>query len=29
MGPEALAELMKSDFDKWRRVVQDAKIKVE
>jgi tripartite-type tricarboxylate transporter receptor subunit TctC len=29
MGPEGLAELMKSDFDKWRRVVQDARIKVE
>ena len=29
IGPEGLAQLMKSDFDKWRRVVQDARIKVE
>jgi tripartite-type tricarboxylate transporter receptor subunit TctC len=29
MGPERLAELMRSDYDKWRRVVLDAKIKVE
>ena len=29
LGPDALAQLMKSDFDKWRRVVQEAKIKVE
>ena len=29
IGPEGLAELMKSDFDKWRGVVRDAKIKVE
>ncbi|HKQ28671.1 MAG TPA: tripartite tricarboxylate transporter substrate binding protein [Burkholderiales bacterium] len=29
LGPDGLAQLMKSDFDKWRRVVQEAKIKVE
>ena len=29
MGPEGLAELMKSDFDKWSGVVRDAKIKVD
>ena len=29
LGPDALAQLMKSDFDKWRRVVQEARIKVE
>jgi tripartite-type tricarboxylate transporter receptor subunit TctC len=29
LGPEALAELMKSDFDKWSRVVREAKIKVD
>ena len=29
IGPEGLAQLMKSDFDKWRGVVRDAKIKVE
>ena len=29
LGPEGLAELMKSDYDKWRRVVREAHIKVE
>lgn len=29
LGPEGLAELMKSDFDKWSRVVREAKIKVD
>jgi len=29
LGPEALGELMKHDFDKWQRVVRDAHIKVE
>jgi len=29
LGPDGLAQLMKSDYDKWRRVVHDAKIKVE
>jgi tripartite-type tricarboxylate transporter receptor subunit TctC len=29
MEPEPFAQLMKSDYDKWRRVVLDAKIKVE
>jgi tripartite-type tricarboxylate transporter receptor subunit TctC len=29
IGPEGLAQLMRSDFDKWRGVVRDAKIKVE
>lgn len=29
LGPDGLAELMKSDFDKWRRVVREAHIKVE
>ena len=29
LGPEGLAELMKSDYDKWRRVVRAAHIKVE
>jgi tripartite-type tricarboxylate transporter receptor subunit TctC len=29
LGPEGLAGLMKSDFDKWSRVVREAKIKVE
>lgn len=29
IGPEGLAQLMKSDFDKWRGVVRDAKIKVD
>ena len=29
LGPDGLAELMKSDFDKWSRVVREAKIKVE
>ena len=29
LGPEALAQLMKSDFDKWQRVVREAHIKVE
>jgi tripartite-type tricarboxylate transporter receptor subunit TctC len=29
LGPDALASLMKSDYDKWRRVVQEAHIKVE
>jgi tripartite-type tricarboxylate transporter receptor subunit TctC len=29
VGPEGFAQVMKSDFDKWRGVVRDAKIKVE
>jgi len=29
LGPEGLAQLMKSDYDKWRRVVREAHIKVE
>lgn len=29
LGPDGLAELMKSDFDKWSRVVREANIKVE
>ena len=29
IGPEGLAQLMKSDFDKWQRVVREANIKVE
>jgi tripartite-type tricarboxylate transporter receptor subunit TctC len=29
LGPDGLAELMKSDFDKWRRVVREANIKVD
>jgi tripartite-type tricarboxylate transporter receptor subunit TctC len=29
LGPDGLAELMKSDYDKWRRVVREAKIKVD
>ena len=29
LGPEALAELMKSDYDKWQRVVREANIKLE
>ena len=29
IGPDGLAQLMKSDFDKWRGVVRDANIKVE
>jgi tripartite-type tricarboxylate transporter receptor subunit TctC len=29
LGPDALAGLMKSDYDKWRRVVREANIKVE
>jgi tripartite-type tricarboxylate transporter receptor subunit TctC len=29
LEPEALAQLMKSDFDKWQRVVREAHIKVE
>jgi tripartite-type tricarboxylate transporter receptor subunit TctC len=29
LGPDGLAELMKSDYEKWRRVVRDAHIKVE
>jgi tripartite-type tricarboxylate transporter receptor subunit TctC len=29
IGPEGLAQLMKSDYDKWRRVVREANIKVE
>jgi tripartite-type tricarboxylate transporter receptor subunit TctC len=29
MGPDGLAQVMKSDFDKWRAVVRDANIKVE
>ena len=29
LGPDGLAQLMKSDYDKWRRVVQEAKIKVD
>jgi tripartite-type tricarboxylate transporter receptor subunit TctC len=29
LGPEALAELMKSDYAKWSRVVREAKIKVD
>ena len=29
LGPEGLAQLMKNDYDKWRRVVREAHIKVE
>jgi tripartite-type tricarboxylate transporter receptor subunit TctC len=29
LGPDGLAQLMKSDFDKWQRVVREANIKVE
>jgi tripartite-type tricarboxylate transporter receptor subunit TctC len=29
LGPDGLAQLMKSDYDKWRRVVREAHIKVE
>jgi tripartite-type tricarboxylate transporter receptor subunit TctC len=29
LGPEGLAELMKSDFEKWSRVVREAKIKLD
>jgi tripartite-type tricarboxylate transporter receptor subunit TctC len=29
LGPEGLAQLMKSDYDKWSGVVRDAKIKVD
>jgi len=29
LGPEGLAQLMKSDYDKWRRLVREAHIKVE
>lgn len=29
IGPDGLAQLMRSDFDKWRGVVRDANIKVQ
>ena len=29
LGPDGLAQLMKSDYDKWSGVVRDAKIKVD
>jgi len=29
LGPEGLAQLMKNDYDKWRRVVREAHIRVE
>jgi len=29
LGPEGLAQLMKSDYDKWQRVVGEANIKLE
>ena len=29
LGPDGLAQLMKSDYDKWRRVVREAHIKVD
>jgi tripartite-type tricarboxylate transporter receptor subunit TctC len=29
LGPDAFGQLMRSDFDKWQRVVREAKIKVE
>jgi tripartite-type tricarboxylate transporter receptor subunit TctC len=29
LGPEGFAQLMKSDYDKWQRVVREADIKVE
>jgi len=29
LGPEGLAEVMRSDFDKWSRVVREAHIKVD
>ena len=29
LGPEGLAQLMKSDYDKWQRVVGEANIEVE
>jgi tripartite-type tricarboxylate transporter receptor subunit TctC len=29
LGPDGLAALMKSDYDKWQRVVREAKIKID
>jgi len=29
LGPEGLAQLMKSDYDKWQRVAGEANIKLE